>query len=194
MPNSANNRKQQVLDAARTCFFQFGFNTTSISMISRYADTSRVTIHKLFEGKEDIFRQVVEQHFHRTQEKVKQYRGQLNNIWQVVENIVLALGQPVFQDIKDREVHQDLVRSCLLYAEDLSQLQRQFVRENLTELFIHAESNKQISLEHLDMSCEELAQSIETTVYGLLHSNIDLQAHYALQQMLKVLQAATRPC
>ncbi|QDO99997.1 TetR/AcrR family transcriptional regulator [Thalassotalea sp. PS06] len=194
MPNSTNNRKQQVLDAARTCFFQFGFNTTSISMISRYADTSRVTIHKLFAGKEDIFRQVVEQHFHRTQEKVKQYRNQLNNIWQVVENIVMALGQPVFQDIKDREVHQDLVRSCLRYAEDLSQMQRQFVRENLTESLTLAENNKQISLEHLDMSCEELAESIETTVYGLLHSNIDLQAHYALQQMLKVFQAATRPC
>ncbi|WP_394171975.1 TetR/AcrR family transcriptional regulator [Thalassotalea litorea] len=192
MPNQNRDRKQQILSAARSCFFQFGFKPTTISMISRYADTSRVTIHKLFGGKEDIFRQVVEQHFLHTQEQVKLHRVQVTNVWQVVEDIVMALGQPVFQDIKDKQVHQDLVQSCMQYAEDLSQTQRQFVRENLTELIALALNNQQITLEHLDMSCAELAQSIETNVYGLLHSNIDLQAHQALQQLLKIYRAATR--
>ncbi|TLU65791.1 TetR/AcrR family transcriptional regulator [Thalassotalea litorea] len=192
MPNQSRDRKQQILSAARRCFFQFGFKPTTISMISSYADTSRVTIHKLFSGKEDIFRQVVEQHFHHTQEQVKMHRVQMTNIWQVVENIVMVLGQPVFQDIKDKKVHQDLVQSCMQYAEDLSQNQRQFVRKNLTELIVFALNNQQITLEHLDMSCAELAQSIETNVYGLLHSNIDLQAHQTLQQLLKIYRAATR--
>ncbi|TKB46653.1 TetR/AcrR family transcriptional regulator [Thalassotalea mangrovi] len=193
MSNQSNDRKQQILDAARKCFLQFGYNTTSISMISRYADTSRVTIHKLFSGKEDIFRQVVDQHFKRTQQQVKNYRLQVSDIWQVVENIVMALGQPVFHDIKDKEVHQDLVKSCMQHTQDLSQAQRQFIRENLCSLFEHARDNQQISLKRIDMDCLGLAQSIETNVYGLLHSNIDLEAHHALQQTLKIYRAATQP-
>lgn len=51
--------KQQIIEAARKCFFEMGYKKTSIGDIAREGYTTNSNIYTYFEGKLDIFNQVI---------------------------------------------------------------------------------------------------------------------------------------
>jgi AcrR family transcriptional regulator len=61
-PERAKVRRQQVLDAAATCFKRSGFHGASMSEISKAADMSAGHIYNYFDSKDAIIAAFVEQH------------------------------------------------------------------------------------------------------------------------------------
>ena len=51
--------EQQIIEAARRCFFEMGYKKTSIGDIAREGYTTNSNIYTYFEGKLDIFNQVI---------------------------------------------------------------------------------------------------------------------------------------
>ena len=48
-------RRRAILDAARSCFLQFGFAKTSLDDIAKRANLSRPLLYRKYKNKEDIF-------------------------------------------------------------------------------------------------------------------------------------------
>ena len=48
-------RRRAILDAARSCFLQFGFSKTSLDDIAKRANLSRPLLYRKYKNKEDIF-------------------------------------------------------------------------------------------------------------------------------------------
>lgn len=48
-------RRRTILDAARSCFLQFGFAKTSLDDIAKRANLSRPLLYRKYKNKEDIF-------------------------------------------------------------------------------------------------------------------------------------------
>ena len=51
----ALDRRRVILDAARSCFLQFGFAKTSLDDIAKRANLSRPLLYRTFKNKEDIY-------------------------------------------------------------------------------------------------------------------------------------------
>lgn len=62
---SADERCDQILEAARTCFLQNGYFATKMDDIALTAGLSKGGIYFHFESKEDIFRGLVQREYHK---------------------------------------------------------------------------------------------------------------------------------
>jgi TetR/AcrR family transcriptional regulator len=54
--SAAEQRYQQILDAALRCFERYGYRRTSMETIARTAGVSRPALYQHFRGKDDVFR------------------------------------------------------------------------------------------------------------------------------------------
>jgi AcrR family transcriptional regulator len=57
-PEALAERRTRILDAARWCFLNFGFQRTTLDEIARRASISRTLLYRSFRDKEDLFVQV----------------------------------------------------------------------------------------------------------------------------------------
>ncbi|NCA70278.1 MAG: TetR/AcrR family transcriptional regulator [Sphingobacteriia bacterium] len=71
-PTRAEHRRQQILQAAATCFVREGFHGTSMAKISKAAGMSPGHIYHFFESKESIIAALVELQLERSLEIVHQ--------------------------------------------------------------------------------------------------------------------------
>ena len=100
---SADERTAQILDAARACFIERGYFATKMDEIAQRAGLSKGGVYFHFESKKDIFRDLVEQDYHRTQtflEGVAQQHGsfldKLGHIGQYFTSIFEGPDNPRF--------------------------------------------------------------------------------------------------
>lgn len=159
-----------IIEAAKSCFFQHGYNAANVSMVSRYASISRVTIHKQFGSKEELFRAVIEQHLTAEIELARRIADNKQDIWQCLEDILIALAKPLFTEINDQIVLNDLVFSGRLYCEDIIKKHRQRLLTLITELLLYGVTDQQLTLTTMNVSCEQLGEVIEHNFSGLLVS------------------------
>lgn len=184
---------ESILLSAQECFFRHGYGATNIAMISRHSKISRVTIHKRFGSKERLFRCLIQQHMHEIHENFPNYIAEHDSIWKRLEHMLLDCGSPLFDEITDQWVRDDLVQACTEHCEDIKS-------EHFTELekfsnsqFIQAEQGGQISLKRLSMSTEELASSLVMTTKGLFTTAPIAECRQQLLRILAIYKAATQP-
>lgn len=58
-PDRAEKRRQQILDAAKTCFEQYGFHSTSMAALSKAAGMSVGHIYHYFDNKDAIIAAII---------------------------------------------------------------------------------------------------------------------------------------
>jgi len=69
----ANEHK--ILKAANKLFLKKGYFNVNIAKIAREAGVSKATIYTYFQGKDDILKHLIEQHFHSTSTLNKRLSG-----------------------------------------------------------------------------------------------------------------------
>ena len=111
----------KILNAAMDCFFQHGYDTANISMVSRYAGISRVTIHKQFKSKELLFRAVVEKHFQQHNILISVYSKSEINFWQETKVLTIQRCEGLFNHVSSSLVRANLIHAGQAFCKDLIQ-------------------------------------------------------------------------
>ncbi len=181
----------RVLDAAETCFFQHGFTLANISMISRESGVSRVTIHKHFNDKAGVFRAYCHFKFAADQALLQQYRQGPLPAWSAIEEILDSWAQPLFEEINNKAVLNDLIHALHLHCEDIYQQHRHALRLCIADLLARGLKQGELQLGAVGMTAQELATLIELAFNGLINSSQDNLDRTLITRMLQIYRAAT---
>ena len=187
MPTS----RDKILTSALDCFFQHGYSAANISMISRYADISRVTIHKQFKSKEDLFRSVVESYIQSNQEKLNTFSDSTGDFWFEAQELTIDRCRGLFDEITSSVIRTDLLHAGQSYCSDIIQANEQLVRGILTQRILTEIENDRMTLAKIDISAEQLARLIESAPLGLALSSEGESNQAFVQQLMKVFKAST---
>jgi AcrR family transcriptional regulator len=105
--DGASCARDRIFDAAKKLFYKFGVRGVSVDAIAAEADTTKVTLYRVFESKDDLLVKVLE--------------DQSRHFWSWWDEVVAAHeGQPreqleaLFADFRDCIAEEGAERGCLL--------------------------------------------------------------------------------
>lgn len=182
---------EKILIAATECFFQHGYAAANISMISRYAEVSRVTIHKQFKSKEALFRSVLQRYIVNNDELLAQYKKSSGELWSETEAFILKRCDGLFEEVSSVVVRTDLLHAGQSYCQDIIQANEIKVRESIIYRINKEITEQRMTLDKIDMSADELARLIEFAPFGLALSSQEEDSPAYVKQLIKVFKAAT---
>jgi len=180
-----------ILTSAKECFFQHGYAAANISMIGRYAEISRVTIHKQFKSKEDIFRSVVEKHIHDNYGFLERYVQSEGDFWAETESFILNRCGGMFEEISSSIVRTDLLHAGQSYCLDIIHKNIIRVRESISFRIEKELSEKRITLKNIDISVEEFSRLIESAPLGLVVESQEKDNIGYVKHLMKVFKASS---
>lgn len=186
-----SNSREKILTSATECFFQHGYAAANISMIARYAEISRVTIHKQFKSKETLFRAVFEKHITNSNERLKFYANSVGDFWSETETFIIARCGGLFEEIPSALIRSDLVHACQSHCQDIIQKSEIKVRETINNRIIKEIDAKRFTLQRIDMTSEEFSRVIESAPFGLALSSLEEDHPAFVGQLMKVFKAST---
>ncbi|RCU49526.1 MULTISPECIES: TetR/AcrR family transcriptional regulator [Corallincola] len=181
---------QTILDAARDCFFRHGYSATNISMISRYAEISRVTIHKQFSNKEVLFREVCLRHHQEMQANLPSFKAQYKDTWSTLEAMLLDWAKPIFEEISDSVVLQDIVQAANKYCVDAMAAHIEVLSQFVGELLREGERTGQVDLSRCGLSELQLGSNLVLCAKGVFTTATTKQARETVSNMVKLYRAA----
>ena len=182
---------EKILNTAMECFFQHGYDTANISMVSRYAGISRVTIHKQFQSKELLFRAVVEQHFQQHNVLVEEYKKSETNFWQETKELTIQLCEGLFNDVSSSLVRSNLLHAGQAFCKDLIQ-EEEISIKNSIRLRIEKEilANR-LSLRKVGLTSDELANTLHYAPFGITIAASNQNNIAFVDNLMAVFKAAT---
>jgi len=135
---SRKDAKCRILDAARSLFFEFGVAAVTTDMLAKVAKTSKMTLYKYFENKEELLEAVVTQEVARIYEPSKvevhnrvEYENMLQSFCVNVVNIIfdpkiVRFDQlMISQALSNKEMSQQHYNRCYVPAiQELTRLIR----------------------------------------------------------------------
>lgn len=182
---------EKILDTAMDCFFQHGYGTANISMVSRHAGVSRVTIHKQFKSKEVLFREVVNKHFQQYNTLIDSYRASNTNFWPETQALIIQRCEGFFNDISSNLVRADLLHAGQAHCKDLIQNEESLVKESI-QLRIEKEiSAQRLTLKNVNLSAEQLAEALHFAPFGITVSVSDKDDVAFVESLMAIFKAAT---
>lgn len=186
-----SNSREKILTSATECFFQHGYSAANISMIARYTGISRVTIHKQFKSKEDLFRAVVVQHFDENNERMDHYIQSSGDFWSDTEAFILGRCGGLFEEITSALIRTDLLHAGQTYCQDIIQEHELQVRKSIQHRLTTEVSEKRITLDKVGISIEEFSRLIESAPFGLALSSLDEDNQAFVKHLIKTFKAST---
>lgn len=185
--------REKILDAAYQCFMQFGFSASSIVMIGKYADLSRFTVHKYFKNKEELFQAVVINHGQTTMEEIAKILGEQRDehVWDTISNITDAWFSPIFEQIKDQLVFEDLRMASEKYLTCIHSTHHEFLKKTFITLLTEANKKGEIDLSRLGATEVQIADFIVTSIDCIKHGVDIKQIPVYIEQLIRVYSVAT---
>jgi AcrR family transcriptional regulator len=190
-------RRQQILDAARTCFARAGFQRTSIPDIYREAGLSAGALYTYFKSREELIEALGEASPRRT--RALRALATLDGAWaDVIDRLAATLLTALTDPDRPNEFRVDIE----LWAESLAnprlrRIVRRFpdeLRERLGAVVRRAQARGELLA---DLDAAAVARVLLATVEGLLlqralDPDMDLEAYVAaLAAMLTGLAGST---
>jgi AcrR family transcriptional regulator len=180
-----------ILNIALKCFLQHGYNATSIAMVSRYANISRVTIHKQFSSKEDLFRNIMFNDFLEKDEQIKKYTNHVGDFWAVTYEFLLQRRKNAFEEIPNSLIKADLVHAIQRFCSDILKGNQIKTRSAIEIKLQSAINNRTLTLKNLNLTIAEFAKNIEIVADGITLSNTDEEPEKIIKQTLHIYKIAT---
>jgi AcrR family transcriptional regulator len=161
-------RKDQILDAARGAFLQFGFSRTSMDEIARRARVSRPLVYKKFDNKERVLAALFE----------RSYQGRPARVAEVLES-----------DARPRRKLREIVEICWLepWDELMGSPMARELYDNCERVDPEGEARRaklRLRALHEVLGSKELAEIFEMAVDGVC---ADLPSTATLRKRIDVL-------
>lgn len=185
--------KEIILESARQCFFQFGYQKTSMSLISEYSGFSRVTVHNHFKTKKALFRELIQEHFNNGFTRYHQYLDQNPQcpVWDAIAHLVELMTETVFTDIKDQFILNDLDHATHQVANDIKTEMKNKKVALIKEQVERGIQEKVISLKELNTTPVELTKLIYSSIHGILINSEINEGQKYIQGLLHTFKIAT---
>lgn len=182
---------EKIINTATYCFFQQGYSGANITGISRHAGISRVTIHKQFSSKKELFRGVVINHFAKSKPCIIEYSTSRGDFWQETEVLLLKRCEGVFDGISSALIRSELIHCGQAYCKDIidaAELEEvNFIEKRLLEE-LH---QQRITLTNLNINAHDFARLIEAIPKGIAVSSFETESQSFISHTLRLFKAAT---
>jgi len=183
----------KILNTATECFFQHGYDTANISMVSRYAGISRVTIHKQFTSKEVLFRAVVEQHFQQHNILLNSYSRSESDFWQETYELIIQRCEGLFNDVSSSLVRANLLHAGQAFCKDLIQAEETLIKQNIQARIEKEIAENRLTLVRVNLSAEALAETLHFAPFGITVSVSNQDNVVFVKNLVSVFKASTLP-
>lgn len=131
--NKAANRAI-ILDAARTCFFKFGFDAITIRDVIRRTGLAAGTFYNYFPDKESLFRALVDERVISLSEEIKRVRRDARTLEEFIHGCFLASFEAA---VADSQLHLIILRNrhnmSTLYDESVMGLSFEAFKQDLRD-------------------------------------------------------------
>ena len=182
---------QTILNFATECFFRQGYNATNIATISRLAGISRVTIHKQFSSKKDLFRSVVVNHFTQQKQFVIEYSQSDADFWQDTESLLLNRCEGAFDGVTSALTRSELIHCAQAYCKDIIDQEEIAEVKLIEERLLKEIKENRISINKLNMSTFDFARLIESIPKGIAVSSFESESQVFIAHSLRLFKLAT---
>ena len=190
----ANNTDTIIIQAARRVFITHGYKRANMSLISKEAGFSRVTIHKHLNNKDDAFRKSIEYILAESRIAcgpiMEQARLDLP-CWQAIESLLKFWITPTFEEVADHLILQELKYYAQEIAQGLFNDAHADLEHMLEQVLIMAINAQTINLKPLNLDAAKLAGLIVASASGLRTRFGEDDMQKTTQQFIKVFQQAT---
>lgn len=184
---------EKILNTATECFFQHGYDTANISMVSRYAGISRVTIHKQFTSKEVLFRAVVEQHFKQHNILLNNYSRSESNFWQETYELIIQRCEGLFNDVSSSLVRANLLHAGHAFCKDLIEAEEALIKQSIQARIEKEIAENRLTLSRVNLSAEALAETLHFAPFGITISVTNQDNVVFVKNLMSVFKASTLP-
>lgn len=186
--------EKAIISAAREVFSAHGYKHTNMSLISKHAGFSRVTVHKYLANKDDAFRKSIQQILFDGQLACAPIMAQSElelPCWQAIESLLELWMKPIFDEVNDHLLLQELRYHAQEIAQDLISEAHHTIENMISRVLTLAVNNKEIDLTPLQLSANDLAQLIVSGVGGLRIRADITDIEQASRNLIKVFKAAS---
>lgn len=187
--------KEKIIESAEHCFYQFGYQKTNMSLVSKYSGFSRVTVHKHFCTKKHLLRAVFKNHIESNLHSVEQHieHHPEYTAWQAVEHLTEIIAHPIFERINDQYVLEDLDKACTEHASDLRTEMKQKMISYIKKHIDKGIEDKTICLDAVGIDSLELATLLDNSLEGIVMNTALDKTKVHIEAMFKVYKASTKP-
>jgi AcrR family transcriptional regulator len=183
--------RDRILTCATECFFQHGYIAANISMIARYSEISRVTIHKQFRTKEALFRAVVEKYIADNNVLLQDYSQSTGDFWAETESFILKRCDGLFEEVSSSLIRTDLLHAGQSHCNDIISENEIKVREIISLRISKELAKGRMTLDKIDITIEEFSRVIESAPFGLALSSMEEDSQAFVKHLMKVFKAST---
>ncbi|MDJ0637060.1 MAG: TetR/AcrR family transcriptional regulator [Xenococcaceae cyanobacterium MO_188.B29] len=184
-------KRERILEAAQSCFFNYGFKRTSMEDIAKKVGISRPALYLHFQNKKAIFRALAA-HLH--QETLRQAEIALKGEGNVFDRILQAFERrsvELFALVCDSTHGEELIDINGQVATDIFLAAEQKFGMMLTQALRQAENNGEIQLQNLELNAERATELLINSAYGLKQASTNSEDYCSLlQQLIRVFEKA----
>lgn len=182
---------ETILKTATDCFFQQGYNAVNITTISRIAGISRVTIHKQFNSKKELFRGVVINYFAQNKELVINYSKSENDFWQETESLLLKRCEGVFDRVTSTLTRSELIHCAQAYCKDIIDSEEAAEVALIEKRLLKEIEANRLSLKQIEITPFDFARLIEAIPKGVAVSSFESESQRFISHSLRLYKFAT---
>jgi len=181
----------KILNTAMDCFFQHGYNTANISMVSRYAGISRVTIHKQFKSKEVLFRAVVDKYFQQNNLLINDYSMSDGNFWQETQTLITQRCEGLFNNVSSSLIRADLLHAGQAFCKDLIAAKEALIIKSIQARIEKEIAAQRLTLNRVNLSSQALAQALHFSPFGITVSVSEHSNSAFVENLISIFRAST---
>ncbi len=161
------NTQSAIINGARRCFFQHGYKSSNMTLISQYAEFSRATLHKHFTNKDLVFRAVCHGYQAQCMQASQDIIKQGLSCWHAIEQIMDIWAKSAFEEVNDKLVYKDLHYYVQQVADDIFIKAHDDLGMLIADIFNHAIREQKICLKKLKLNSRELAFIVISSLDGI---------------------------
>ncbi len=182
-------KASRILEAARSCFSQYGFRRTTMDDIARAADVSRPALYQHFRNKEAIFAQLSRRLFHEAIARAETAfapdpdRPDRDIEARLLDGFEAWSVQFVAMLHQMPHAHELIDASCRLAGEVVAESEER-IEALVHDVLNQAVRQRQIDLKALGLNARSAAHWLYLTVKGLKQPGLDVEDY---RQHLKTL-------
>ncbi len=163
----SSNTRQKIIKSARECFLSCGFRASNMSLISKFAGFSRVTLHKHFKNKERVFHAVCVDYRTQCQEQCQVISDQDLPCWEMIQQVTDVWTNTAFDDIQDSLVLKELFFEAQQVAADIFTQATVDLAKMLEGILDNGIKKSEINLQACQLSSAQLSIIILATLSGI---------------------------
>ncbi|WP_019505400.1 TetR/AcrR family transcriptional regulator [Pleurocapsa sp. PCC 7319] len=189
--NPKDSKADRILEAAKSCFLNYGFKKTSMSDIAKQAKMSRPALYLHFDNKETIFCALVEQLQQQTLSQAEIVLQPEGKIGDRLKQAFECHSVELFSLVANSTHGNELIDINGKVAAEINRASVDKFIQLLAQALEESEVNQEIRLKNLDLTSLQAAELLVNSSHGLKQAATSVEDYRVkLKQIIRVFEKA----